>query len=151
MANIFSRIGSAIRKAFSKVKSIFTNKELQEEVLDVVDVIAGLATYAYPAAQRVAAMTPTHADDIVLMAMAELGMKVSDIFDIDDEIVRHGRLLQLAATVAKRELQEALNAAGELKIGKYIIKAVDVITNDALRAAVSLAYTTLIKKLAIKG
>ncbi len=150
MANIFSKIGSALKRAYNKVKGFIINKDSYEDILDTVDAVAALAEYAYPAARLVADMTPTNLDNKILDALVALNLKVSDIFDIQDEIVRHGRLLQIAATIARRELEEALAKAKELRIGKFIIKAADAVTNDALRAAASLAYTAIIKKRAIK-
>jgi len=146
MANIFSKIGSRIKKAFSAVKRFILNEDSYEEILDTADAIVALAEYAYPAARLVAEMTPTDLDNKILDALVELNLRVSDIFDIQDEIVRHGRLLQLAATIARREIAERLAEVKELRIGKFIIRAVDVITNDALRSAASLAYTAIIKK-----
>ena len=149
MANIFSRIGSKIKATYKAIKGLLIDPDTYESVLDTVDAIAALAKYAYPAAKLVAEMTPTSIDNKVLEALGKLGLTISDIFDEADEVVRHGRLLQLAATVARRELKDALSAVKELRIGKFVITAVDVITNDALRAAVSLAYTALVRGKAV--
>lgn len=149
MASIFSKIGSAIKSAYNKIKDLITDSDTYEGVLDTVDAIAALAKYAYPAAKLVADMTPNELDNRILDALVKLKLTAADIFDEPDEIVRHGRLLQLAATIARRELKEALAVAKELRIGRFVIKAADVVTNDALRAAVSLAYTALVRGKAV--
>jgi len=104
IGNFFKSIGQAIGKIFSPQN---------------INKVAGLAKEAVPIVEKIAEITPTKADDLLVKAAKNLGISVNEIISSTNELIRDGGRQRLAAEALKLKLLELVQNGKQVKLDDF--------------------------------
>jgi hypothetical protein len=145
---LLSKIKAALSRALRALLRL-EDPAVRERVLDSVEAFNDLLEYAIRAAEIVARLTPTPADDVLVAALARINRTADAVLSIEDKVERDGALLALAAEVTRLLVGETIARFGPVTIGGVRVAAEDLLSNSLVRSAAQFAYGVVFKR--IKG
>lgn len=129
---------------FKWIESIFTDPAKKKKAQEIATKISNLSLFLLPAVKLVTDATQNKVDDMVLEAAQDLGFDLGGILNEQNDEVRRGLMLSLAAKVGEKYIGSKLDGKHVFVIGEKIVKTIaDLkdIHNDIFRSAAQSGLT----------
>lgn len=136
-------IGSIFRKFGSFITNLFRGLN-PKKVESVARQIFHFADFALPIVEKVAKLTPTPVDDLIIAALKNLNLTAPAILGATSDIFKDGARLTLAAEALRQQLFKLVQEKGRVQIGDFTLTTTaDVLKLDGniLRSAAQSAWT----------
>lgn len=135
MKNIVKKIFGLVDDVVDFFKSLFGEKAGQF-YLEFVKKIAPMVNTAYPIVKKIAELTPTRTDDMILAAYETMGFKdffqsVGENLDAQKAALRNLAKLALKDSIPNKEMEDwILNSVVEMAYSQYKVDQIAAQTNS---------------------